>query len=490
MTDADRNDTLEHDDIQGIVVSSYSHLSCAAFVLLRIEDAAATQVWLRAIGTRITNAVKPADPPLASNVNVAITSSGLLGLGVPTEVIETFSWAFQDGMASSYRARILGDTYENDAASWRWGAAGRSVDLLLALYSRDEDELRRQLTEQRDTFKSGLSIVAILEAGRPPKNNDNREHFGFNDGVGQPVIAGTDAEERQLNRTQHATPIPAGDFLLGYPNSYGGWEPSPIIPSRLDPGSALPPVRDTTLHDLGRNGSYLVVRQMSQDVAGFWKYLDTLASGEDAERDRLGAKMVGRWRSGTPLVTARRDDPVPIGGTSSFNDFGYSDDPAGDACPIGSHIRRANPRDSLPPEPVTARKSANTHRLMRRGRSYGDRLVNLLPNGQPDPMPRVDDGKDRGLIFVCLNSDLERQFEFVQQTWINNRAFAELHDEVDPLIGNQHICSSRMTIPGEPLRRRLLALPSFVTVRGGAYFFLPGLRALRWLAAGTYADPH
>jgi deferrochelatase/peroxidase EfeB len=168
---------------------------------------------------------------------------------------------------------------------------------------------------------------------------------------------------------------------------------------------------------------------------------------------------------------------------SAANDFRYAhDDPQGFACPVGSHVRRTNPRDSLftdSTSPEQAEHSANRHRLMRRGRSYGERLAGV-PVGDTVP---VDDGAERGLHFICLNADLERQFEFVQQTWVNNPVFGGLSGEVDPLLGDQEKVQGVMTIPADPLRLRLHGLHRFITVRGGAYFFLPGLRAIRYLAS-------
>jgi deferrochelatase/peroxidase EfeB len=179
--------------------------------------------------------------------------------------------------------------------------------------------------------------------------------------------------------------------------------------------------------------------------------------------------------SGAPLVKYPSSDPHAGTPTlSKENDFEYdATDAHGFACPVGSHIRRANPRDALGPDPETALKSANRHRLLRRGRSYGQRLTD----------PFVEDGGERGLHFICLNGDLERQFEFVQQTWVNNTTFAGLHCESDPLVGNQDESSRRFTVQADPLRSRVHNLRSFMTVRGGAYFFLPGLKALRYLAS-------
>ena len=238
-----------------------------------------------------------------------------------------------------------------------------------------------------------------------------------------------------------------------------------------DPGSILPESPAAKgRRDLGLNGTYLVFRQISQDVAGFWRFRHQAAAGMwpgDADGPvRLASKLVGRWPSGSPLVLSPDKD-----GEKMRNDFEFAGpDPHGHGCPFGAHIRRANPRDALGPDPKTALESARRHRLMRRGRAYGKRAED----------PLKEDGVHRGLHFICLGTDLERQFEFVQQSWINNPVFAGLYREVDPLVGDQAHAGT-FTIEAEPLRRRVQGLGAFTRIRGGGYFFLPGVRALRFL---------
>lgn len=470
---------LEHTDIQGIVLSAYSKLTCASYLLLRIGDAAQTKAWLGAIAGEVTNARKPGPNAPATNVNLAITYTGLQKLGVPRDVLSTFSFPFIDGMASDRRARILGDTDANQPSLWRWGNAANPVDLILLLYALDEPTIEQHERTHADRASaSGLTVVATLRAGRQP---DSKEHFGFNDGVAQPAIEGTDLYDRQLKRTGHATALPPGEFLMSYEDAYGTIAPGPAVDPSLDPEKILPRSTEGKTHDLGRNGSYMVFRQLEQDVAGFWRFLDEQTRANGVSRpdamDRLGAKFIGRWRSGTPLVTAPEQDDWTGPDLNDFNNFDYASDPHGFACPIGSHIRRSNPRDSLGPDHDTGLLTSNRHRLMRRGRSYGHRL-----GTDANPMPLVDDGQERGLHFICFNTDLQRQFEFVQQTWVNNPQFGGLHDEVDPLIGDQTSCSGMYTVQADPLRTRYKNLCRFVTMRGGVYAFLPGIRALRWLA--------
>ncbi len=215
---------------------------------------------------------------------------------------------------------------------------------------------------------------------------------------------------------------------------------------------------------------------MSQNVADFWGFLDEATRtsngrSDEKTRERLGAKFVGRWKSGAPLVQAPGEDRPDL---ANENNFEYAKlDPHGFACPFGAHVRRANPRDSLGDDPEDALARTRRHRLLRRGRSYGPRAAD----------PLVEDGKERGLHFICLNSDIERQFEFVQQTWINNPVFHGLTGEVDPLIGDVDRGKGLLTMQSDPIRTCIHDLRGFSTVKGGAYFFLPGLRALRYLSS-------
>ncbi len=456
---------LEFSDIQGILISAYSDLHCASYLMCEVTDGMAARAWLQRIAPRIKDAEK-ADK--ASSINIAFTVEGLRKFGIDSEALATFSFAFQEGMTPEYRSRILGDVGENHPKNWFWGGYDtRPIDLMLMVFTCDEPTLTLLVNQIQANFSSGgLALAMNLRAGRQP---DNKEHFGFMDGVGQPVIEGSGNKTRQLNRTGHATELKPGEFILGYINEYGLPAESPVV--RHDPRQILC-TNGSGQPDLGRNGSYLVFRHMEQHVARFWNYLDSISRGANGQsnpvaREMLAAKFVGRWTSGAPLVLApQQDDPK----LSSANDFDYRHhDPYGLKCPIGAHIRRANPRDSLGSDQNEAIESSRRHRLLRRGRSYGRR--------QADPL--TDDGQERGLFFVALNADLERQFEFVQQTWINGPSLGGLDGEVDPLVG---IRGTGMTIQAEPVRLRCHNLPSFVTVRGGGYFFLPGLRALNYLA--------
>ncbi|HEX5657141.1 MAG TPA: hypothetical protein VFX59_08090 [Polyangiales bacterium] len=228
--------------------------------------------------------------------------------------------------------------------------------------------------------------------------------------------------------------------------------------------------------DLVRNGSYLVLRQLEQDVFGFWKGL-AQATESRAQRDWLAAKLVGRWPSGAPLSLAPERDRPDL---ADVDDFGYAHDREGLRCPLGAHVRRANPRDAqLSDDPALATRMARQHRILRRSRPYGAPLhasfdVDAL-------LARGDDGVARGLMFGCFNADPSRQFELIQEAWLHNPCFAHLRDEVDPLLRVGEPGS--FTVQARPRPQHFHGLARAVTVRGAAYLFLPSVPALRFLAA-------
>ncbi|NJN24258.1 MAG: hypothetical protein HC810_07565 [Acaryochloridaceae cyanobacterium RL_2_7] len=217
----------------------------------------------------------------------------------------------------------------------------------------------------------------------------------------------------------------------------------------------------------------MVYRKMEQDVAGFNQYFQETFDSP-AEAQKMAAKTVGRWPSGVSLVDSPEYDPGLPESQYIRNDFGYRDrDPDGSRCPFAAHVRRLNPRDSQGDNKEDALKSAQRRRIIRRGTIYGDRL----PAGQTEP-----DHIRRGLHFFCINANIRRQFEFLQQSWVNNPKFHGLYEERDPLIGVNPDNSNRMmTIPEEE-GAKTLSLPNFVHIKGGEYFFIPSLSAIKFLA--------
>lgn len=454
-------------DVQGLVARGYGGLPAARFLILGFGDGGAAAAWLR----KIVAAVTPADErPDRRAVHVAFTSTGLRRLGV-TDALGSFSNEFVDGMTTAHRGRILGDLGDSAPEKWKWGGPRTpEVDGALLLYAADDQELAT--LEQELGVDAGISVLARLGTS----DLQGHEPFGFRDGISQPFIEGL-SQKGPAEMT-----LRFGEFVLGYPNEYGRVTAGPLLDAGADPKRVLPTDPSSGRPDFGHNGSYLVFRQLSQDVRGFWHFLDAATRGPNGSeqpdrRLRLAAKMVGRWPSGAPLALAPETDD---GALQEANDFAYHElDRAGTRCPIGAHVRRANPRDSLDPDPGSANSFAinRRHRILRRGREYG---TPLTPEQALGAAPSSDD--ERGLNFICLNANIARQFEFVSASWLNDPKFAGLYDDADPLVGPSEPFGGTFTIPAEPIRERVLGVPRFVSVQGGAYFFLPGLAATRYLA--------
>ncbi|HEY7042664.1 MAG TPA: Dyp-type peroxidase [Nocardioidaceae bacterium] len=460
-------DALELDDIQGLVARGYGRLPHAAYLLAHVEEPTAAGELLR--GWAEDGTVTPASESRPSRaMNIAVTADGIRTLTGTTELDDGFAEPFLTGMATAYRSRLLGDVGANDPAGWQWGGPGTDpVHVLVLVYAADAEALATWAADLVSALAGhGMRLLLTL----PAAELTAREPFGFRDGISQPLIAGLGSAQREGDVVRD------GEFVLGYVNEYSQRTERPLLPTSADPDRLLPRDPDGSgSADLGRNGSYLVFRQLQQDIDGFENYLSRAATVDGhvdkTMREVLAAKLVGRWRgSGAPLVLAPEYDDQAL---EAANDFGYHQlDPQGLRCPVGAHIRRANPRDVLPPNPGTQESRAvnHRHRLLRRGRAY-------------TTTDETGAATEHGLFFLCLNTNPARQYEFVQHSWVNDPSFNGLVGVEDPLVGPRTNGPGRFDVPSEPVRRRFEGLPQFVTVRGGGYFFLPGIRALRFLTS-------
>jgi Dyp-type peroxidase family len=471
---------IDLSNIQGLLARGYRKLPHATFTVFTIPGQAAGQAVLSWLLPRVTTA---AAGTADSALHVALSAAGLQRLGLPGGVLAGFPAEFAEGMTGRDRSRFLGDVDDSSPQFWDWGAPLHPpADALVLLYAATPQILGQRQAELAGRLAAaGIDQVTVLGT----RELGDNEPFGFHDGISQPVIQGLPGA-RPGGRA-----LPAGEFVLGYPNAYGQLTDRPLLPASADPRRLLP--RDPAgsgAADLGRDGCYLVLRQLEQDVAAFWEYAAEATRRPDGScdplaRTALAAKMVGRWPSGAPLVKAPDADNPQL---ADDNDFGYHrTDPEGFACPLGAHIRRMNPRDSLDPAPGSEQSIAvsDRHRLIRRGRAYGPGTA-AAPAGDDHAIRRSPDGsslahRGTGLHFICLVASLARQFEFVQHTWLNNPNFNGLYDDTDPLAGSRQPRGATFTVPGRPVRRRYHGLPGFVRTRGGAYFFLPSIAALRYL---------
>lgn len=429
---------LELDDIQGTVLRMRPDDYYGFFQLYEITDAAAAKESLLRVLPHITSA-RDWDKPRDFTLNIAFSYAGLAALGLPAGSLASFPAEFRQGMAA--RAAVLRDTGPNAPQNWRPPLGSPAVHAGVFVIAPSQAAL-----DAPAAAASRLRGVRLLDQLAVQVPESGREHFGFRDGISGPYVIGSSDQPLPGH-----DPVMPGEFILGYADESG-----------TPPGMPAPDV-------LGRNGSFVAFRQLACDVAAFRRFL-AAHSAAPGDEELVAAKMMGRWRSGAPLALCPSADDAELGADPTRNnDFAYYDqDRGGQRVPAGAHIRRVNPRDSLKDGFVDVR----IHRLIRRGAAYGPRL----PDGVLE-----DDGAERGIIFIFLGASLSRQFEFIQQQWVNDGDFIGLGSERDPMVGNNDAASSTFTFPARPVRRRLRGLPSFVHVRGGEYLFLPGLAALRWI---------
>jgi deferrochelatase/peroxidase EfeB len=529
---------------QALVVGGFSSLPTGRALFLEFvwdeKGKKGSGAWLKALAeiAPVTNADGREEKAAA----LAFAYTGLVRMGLAKSALESFAAPFKEGMMQEDRLRRLHDrrkgVWEKTVIDGgpKWSANTRqrgalteveipqsqaltatghqeeqietpiTVHALLLLYDADEVCAQKWADDVEAKLKPfGVNVVHTLPLDlRLDELGVAREHFGFADGISQPIPydaggAVTLKGGATIKQPDKWNGVPLGELVFGYTNGHHEKAPGPIVPDDKEGVGRAAGLEPSTLAegslDLGINGSYMVVRELKQDVAAFWK---SMREGADLIRQRdpdhsshvtttwLAERAVGRSTKGDLLCPDGYLQPTASG--QPQNDFFfYERDPFGVGCPVGSHVRRANPRDGLTPISAKSGKSrrpsdpdaplpgaqqtmldaANNHRILRRGRKYGSTIA--------VPVPEQDDMVDRGLLFICLNTDIARQFEFVQQTWMFNPNFATLYDETDPLIGP----CGQMTVHEKPLRRRI-DVQTFVKMAGGDYFFLPSMPALKY----------
>src|ERR1700752_4778411 len=437
---------LDLDNIQHILLTRTPAMT-GRYEFLSFDNPAGGRAWLGELQDKAGSA---ADVPRTMDstdrwVTLAFTCNGLRALGVSAESLATFPDEFREGRAA--RADILGDTGANHPDNWVGGLAGGDLHAIAILFARNDAEHRRA-TGEHDKLVArcdGVRSLSVLDLNATPPFNYAHDHFGFRDRLSQPVIEGSGEEPTPGS----GAPSKPGEFILGYPDEDG------------------PPANLPQPEILSRNGSFMAYRCLQEHVGRFRDFLREHGKTRE-EQELIAAKLMGRWRSGAPLTLApEKDDPALGADLQRNNNFNYKEmDPHGYAVPLGAHIRRMNPRDTA--------VNMNRRRMIRRGATYGPHL--------PEDAPQ--DGVERGIAAFVICASLIRQFEFAQNVWINDRNFHELGNERDPIIGT-HDGTFDFKIPKRPIRRKIAGLPAFTTVTGGAYFFLPGIKALRYLAALT-----
>jgi Dyp-type peroxidase family len=452
-------------DIQGFVARGYT-FPCASYLLVEILDHQAGREFVRRVTGRVTNA-EPWDNKPPSTLNIGFTWKGLRKLGLPDATLLSFPDEFYQGMRA--RNRILGDIGRNGPENWEpvWK---EDIHVWLAVYAESAQELARRCDEMKrfmqETGGARLLYTQPAAAVRIDGEPTTKEHFGYTDGFGNPDYEGVERDtipgQGKLTPDGKWAPLATGEFILGYPDE-----------ARELPACPVP-------YLLGINGTYMAYRKLHQNVASFREYLAEKGKQYHGGADKLAAKFVGRWQDGTPLeLSPDRADPKLVQDQSRNTNFVYGQDPGGARCPIGSHIRRANPRDAF----GFNGELVNRRRIMRRGMPYGE----YTPEDQP-----ARDQDDHGIVFMSLGASLFRQFEFVQQQWISYGNDARLGSDKDLLVGCHSDGRDKFVVQGtaDPGNTPFICggLPDFVELRGGEYFFLPSLTALRLIADGA-VDP-
>ncbi|MBQ4819855.1 Dyp-type peroxidase [Aquimarina sp. MMG016] len=460
---------INKQNMQGLLLDSYGRLPFAKYIFIEIKDVIKFKKWLQK--TKFNSAEFR---PEKFAINIAFSKNGLEKMDIAVDDQNGFSRPFIEGMDTPHRNRVLGDLHDNSPNKWAWGnKKDTKLHVLLLVYAKEKDVMDKIIADIfSNNSENGLSNHHTPIDGGFLKGG--KEHFGFKDGISQPAMKGISS------RIFANDVIEPGEFILGYPNQYGK-HPSTPEPERLKENHG----------SFGNDGSYMVFRQLKQNVATFWENMLQLSetnSNDIIPAIALASKLVGRNPDGDPLVISSKKR----NSSDSNNEFNYKElDPDGEKCPFGAHIRRTNPRDSLSLSQKKKDKDyainiVKNHRILRKGRPYGppvdedmeiDKIISKITKGESI------DATDRGLNFICFNTNIERQFEFIQHTWVNNPKFHDLYDEVDPLIGVQQQKTSEcpFSVQQAPLRKRYTGLKQFVEVVGGSYFFFPSISAINQL---------
>ncbi len=435
--------TLALDDIQALILRSRPEPYVGIHAMLHIDEAEGGRDLVRRLAAHIPSAAGWTDDREAW-IGVALSFQGLKALGLPESSLKSFPLPFQQGMAA--RAEQLRDIGGNAPEHWDEAFRPGACHLALTIYARDEAALdvARAKAMGELARSHGVTLVGTHAFGA---DADAKNPFGFRDSISQPAVAGSGVDP--VPGQERA--IAAGEFILGEDSESGAPVAMPDPP------------------ELGRNGSFVVLRKYASQVGAFNDFVRSHASGEQ-EEELLAAKLVGRWRSGAPLILApEHDDPDLGADPTRNNDFDFSKDPRGFVCPHASHMRRLNPRDSK----LTILTDVNIHRIIRRSSTFG-------PKWRRDVTAADDVHGDRGIFFIFISARAYDTIEFLQQEWINRGNFIDLGAERDAVVG-LHETPGSFTLPQAPVRRRLDGVTTFNRLRGGEYLFMPSLSALRWI---------
>jgi Dyp-type peroxidase family len=433
-------------------------------------------------------------------VNAGFSTTGLEKLKAPN-VAAIVDQAFKDGIAA--RSVGLGDPKngEGSPSTWKVGGPKNTADGVILIAGptvTTVDKVREELIANG----GGSFRLVFDERGMTRQLDRGHEHFGYLDGVSQPGIRGqieqTFPDRKFLQESQNPSDpgqaLPGSDLL--WPGEFVFGYPAQDSKDKDNPGSV-----SSGGADWMKNGSFMVFRRLNQLVPEFHKFAEDSANKLGTDPVLFEARMVGRWKSGAPLeITPLQDDPDLGGNAIENNKFEFDTDSAGRRCPFAAHIRKSYPRNDVTPAGAAAptdferreqsEAGTQTRRIIRRGIPFG-------PDPSDDENKIDKTAAERGLLFVCYQTSIKNQFEFILQAWVNNPDFAPLGNKpgFDPLLGQfgddpliNRVVTSRAPRPVEGLvvsyptgsRGATTSLPiDFIVPSGGGYFFMPSLTALK-----------
>ncbi len=517
-------------EIQGNIVAGFNK-DFQTLIFLHIDDAAAFKPWL----ARFADVVATADEVIAFNrlfkstryrrrysgsvratwINIAFTHAGIAKLtGDADRFTDT---SFRSGMVA--QSAGLGDPTAPDAEGnprqWLVHDREDGADVLVIVASDTLADLEAEVAQVEQSIfaprrdgvpvRSGVTIVFKEEGRTQPGALAGHEHFGFRDGVSQPGLRG------RLSHVHHDVVTPRqnpdepndqgkpgqdllwpGEFVFGYPGQDAGKQVHEQGHDSLSDGHGNP-----VAPEWAKDGAYLVFRRLRQDVFKFHSFLREHGRPLHLTPAALGARLVGRWASGAPIMREpHEDNPLLADEDCANNHFEFEDataatkneagsdqctdvtypqslgDPKGDRCPLAGHIRKSYPRDDSPP----GEAETQTHRLLRRGIAFG-------PSSLSTPEVPVNDDIDRGLLFMAYMTSITDQFEHVTKRMVNNPNFKETGTGVDAILGQvQHHDGGRQrtfSVRVNDVDHPLTAAEDWVIPTGGGYYFAPSISAIK-----------
>jgi Dyp-type peroxidase family len=392
-------------------------------------------------------------------LNLGISFDGLRALGIAEEVLAEFPLDFSNGPSPG----VLGDFGTSAPEHW-WHRRFPTTDIhvLVQLAAHTDEDLMTATEGVRAT----AAQTGVIELSATPHEGETidgcllgkgRLHFGYRDGISQPTVAWSD----DVKDSDH---VNFRHFVLGYSTPDISSSPK-VVGSR--------PTSSKQATDLVRDGSYAVFKWIYQDVATFNRFLET--EGPKFAPDRpaaeaqelLAAKLMGRWRDGTPLVLSPGSASADL---ASRNDFSYSAlDPQGARCPFAAHIRVVNPRD----QPLNAAEFGFVPRVIRRGTPFGPPLDGT-----------TDDGQLRGLVGMFLCASISAQI-YKLTAWMKRTDFSPAFTNSagqDPLANRDCPGASATFEIATETGKRTITLTRFTRTLGTAFFLIPGLSGLRLIA--------